>query len=194
MDKAQVNSLVVEYQGGNEDRLDDIFAIVNPLIERASDEIAHLVTDVTKFDCRIVMKVRRLMKTFREDKDDFIAIVKTLISREKADFRTRRSRTQYGEEMSMEFLAEPQSDSPGYQFTDEQANIEDEILFNEKITLLAQGDKRRKTVLLEWSKGANDKSISEALARQYGGTAESNRVFISRFKKSCCDRLTALGE
>lgn len=187
MSKNQLNSLVMSYRNGNEQALDEIFRKVNPLIERASSELDHLVGDVTKFDCRVILKAKQLVeKSFDTTKGNFISVLKTTISKEKSDFLNRRTKNL--DEISMEFLAEPQGDELGYQF-EASDNTEDEILFNEKIALLAQGDQRKTVVLNEWSKGAADKSISELLAQRFGGKSESHRKFITRFKTDCQKRL-----
>lgn len=187
--KQQLNSLVGCYQRTEEEvYLREIFKQVNPIIERASRELEHLITDVTKFDCRVVLKAKKLIESFDEDKHDYLAAVKAIVSREKADFiRRRRSKL---EETSLDALASgegsEEGDGLGYQFKSSE-NVVGTILLNEKIALLAQGDSRKKVILNEWSKGADDKSISELLAQRFGGKAESHRKFITRFKTDeCC--------
>lgn len=182
----QLNNLVVTYQTTQDDFLiDEIFKSINPFIEKTSREIEHLIEDVTKFDCRMILKVKKLLETFDEEKDDFLSIVKTLISREKSDFIKRRSRKL--EETSMNALTSGDSDEElGFQFEDPLARVEDEVVLNEKIALLAQDDLRRKIILTQWSKGADNKSISVMLAHQLGGNSESHRRFITRFRNDEC--------
>lgn len=185
----QLNSLVVKYQNTREETyLTEIFRKVNPTIEKASKEIEHIITDVTKFDCRVILKAKNLIETFEEDKHDYLAAVKAIISKEKADFlRRRRSKT---EETSFEALAsgegtEEAGDGLGYQFESPE-DVEGDVILKEKIALLAQGDPRKKVILAEWTKGAEDKAISELLAQRFGGKAESHRKFITRFKSREC--------
>lgn len=182
MERSQINSLVMSYKEGDEMALEELFRKVNPLIERASNELDRFVPDVTEFDCRMLIKIKHLIKGFSSEKHDFIAAVKSLITQEKSDFFNRR--TKKLEEMSLEFLAEPDDgeDSLGYQFTDYGEDVEEKVLFKEKIALLAQGDPRKNLILNQWTKGATDTSISELLAQRFGGKAESHRKFISRFK------------
>lgn len=182
---SQLNSLVESYREGNKLALVEIFEHINPLIEKASKEIEMIVEDVTKFDCRMILKAKKLIEeTFNDSKGDFISVFKTTISLEKADFIKRRSRKL--KETSLDALASGSEDGmAGYQF-EASDDVESEVLLKEKVALLAQGDSRKKVILTEWSKGANDKAISELLAQLYGGTAESNRVYISRFKTREC--------
>lgn len=187
MNKEQLNNLVISYQGGNEEALNDIFRTVSPLVERASEDLEGIVNDVTKFDCRILLKVKNLADDFSEETRDFLSIVKTLISKEKSDFIKRRSK--HLEEVSLEYLETPKENDLGFQLKDPLAGIEDKVLFKEKVTLLAQGDQRRNKILTEWSKGTNDKGVSLMLAHQLGGNPESHRKFITRFKTECCNRL-----
>ena len=189
LSREEINSLVVSYQKGNEEAINDLFLAINPIIEKASNELDRIVLDVTKFDCRIIMKVKRLAETFSKERHDFVAAVKAIVSNEKSDFINRRSRNL--EEISYEFLAEPDGgeDSLGYQFTDLSEDVEEEVLFKEKIALLAQGDSRKETILSQWTKGATDTSISELLAKHFGGKAESHRKFISRFKSELRGKL-----
>lgn len=191
MDRNQLNSLVFSYQNGSEVALNEIFQEINPLIEKASADLETVVTDVTKFDCRMILKVKKLAEDFSEETKDFKSIVKTLISREKSDFAKRRSKQI--EEISIDKLQLQDEEGKGFQFSNSKAGVESEVLFQEKITLLAQGDSRKEMVLIEWSKGAEDKSISKVLAHRFGGKPESHRKFISRFKTECRNRLESKG-
>lgn len=192
MNKEKLNSLVIAYRRGNHEVLDEIFQTINPLIERASKEIEGKVADVTKFDCRLIIKAKKIVEeTFDEKKGDFISVFKTAVSREKEDFVNRRSK--YLDEVSMEFLAEPQGDELGYQFEDRRASVEDDIAYKEKVTLLAQGDERKEIILDQWTKGATDKSISEMLAHRFGGNEETHRRFITRFRPKCQNILLSQG-
>lgn len=190
--REEINSLVVSYQQGSEEALNDLFRAVNPIIEQASNELDRFVIDVTKFDCRVITKVKKLAETFSKERHDFMAAVKAVISNEKADFAKRRSR--HLEEISYEFLAEPDDgeDNLGYQFADYGEDVEEEVIFQEKIALLAQGDSRKEAILSQWTKGATDTSISELLAQQFGGKSDSHRKFITRFKSELRGKLDGI--
>lgn len=190
MNKKQLNQMVMQYQNGDEYAMEAIFNAVNPLIEKASAEIERFVDEFTKFDCRTVVELKRLIKTFDGEKHDFLSSAKAVIDRTKSQYIRRDSRKSELH-TSMEFLAEPQGDALGYQFEDTLASVEDEVMFNEKIALLAEGDSRKTTILIEWARGAEDKSISELLAQLFGGNPTGHRSFIKRFKSKCQDRLAA---
>jgi DNA-directed RNA polymerase specialized sigma subunit len=189
MNKQRLNELVLAYQDGNESAVNDLFQAINPLIERTSLEIERLTDDATKFDCRMIYKLKKLIEKFDATKGhDFLSSAKALITQEKSDFMKRRKRKR--EDVSMSALEGESEEDLGYQFESKE-NTEHDVLFKERVTLLAQGNPKRQMVLIQWSKGADDKSISVMLAHHFGGKAESHRKFVTRFKTECRDRLTA---
>lgn len=188
----KMNNLVISYQKGDPEAVNTLFRKVNPFIEDASRELESLVDNYTEFDCRITLKIKKLLETFdRKRERNFIGIVKTLIDYEKSDFITRRSRKL--EEVSKESMEDPVNEEEGIQFGDHSEKVEDEILLKEKIALLAQGDLRKETILTEWTKDTEDSSISKLLAQLFGGKSESHRKFIQRFKSECAKRIQEEG-
>lgn len=184
MNKAQVNALVVGYRNGNELALEEIFRMVNPLIENASRIIEKVSDDPTKFDCRVLLKIKKAIED--PSVKDFGGYVKTIIGNEKSDFLNRRKRKR--EDISMAALEGDSDSDLGYQFESNE-DVEDDVMFKERVALLAQGNSKKETILLQWSRGAEDKSISELLAQLFGGKAESHRKFIQRYRTECRDRL-----
>ena len=187
MNKQRLNGLVLAYQNGDNMALTELFTAVNPLIERASLEVEPFIEDFTKFDCRVVREVKRQIDSFEYGKHDFVATVKTIISQSKSRFIRRNSRKSEGY-VSMTALEGTGDEDLGYQFRSNEST-EHDVLFKERVTLLAQGNPKKQTILLQWSKGTEDKAISELLAQLYGGKAESHRKFIQRFKTECRNQL-----
>lgn len=186
MDKQKLNSLVVSYKGGNELSLNEIFNTIQPLIEKAVTDISGFVDDTTKFECRMLLKAKRLAETFDERKHkSFYGAVKAVISKEKTYYLKKKARE--CELLSLDLMESSDGDErAGYQFEDGSANVERDVLFKEKISLLAQGDSRKEIILSEWSKGVkDDKSIAMLLAQQYGGSIETHRSFLYRFRTKC---------
>ena len=71
------------------------------------------------------------------------------------------------------------------------ANVESEVIRNETIALLAEGDRIKSMVLQSWSDGNdNNASISRTLASTFGGNAESHRRAVNRFRTECRKQLT----
>lgn len=184
MNKTLVNALVADYRSGNELALDEIFRMVNPLIESASRIIEKVSDDPTKFDCRVLLKINKALQD--PNVKDFAGYVKTIIGNERSDFLTRRKRKR--EDISMTALEGDSDEDLGYQFKS-TADVEADVEFKERVTLLAQGDPRKKVILEQWSTGAEDKAISELLAQLFGGKSTGHRSFIKRFKTECRDRL-----
>lgn len=183
MNKEQLNRLVYSYQNGDELALVGIFDAVNPLIEKASKDIELVVENYTKFDCRIVVKVKKLIETFEYGKHDFIGAVKAIIGNERAFLYKRAMKKP--KVVSKDAMEESTETSAGTELRDKGLSIEDNLVFKEKITLLAQGDPRKKVILEQWSRGATDVSISELLAQRFGGKDTSHWRYIMRFKEKC---------
>jgi hypothetical protein len=194
MNKQRINGLVLAYQNGDNAAMYDLFNAINPMIEKASREIEPFVEDFTKFDCRMVKKIQRLIENFEYGRHDFLAAVKAIISKDKAQYIKRNSRRNDGY-VSMTVLegggkSDDGDESLGYQFKSND-NTEYDVEFKERVTLLAQGNPKKETILLQWSRGAEDKAISELLAQLFGGKATGHRSFIKRFKTECRDRLAS---
>ncbi|WP_079516570.1 hypothetical protein [Rossellomorea marisflavi] len=186
MNKQHLNTLVAEYRGGNELAFGEIFRMVNPLIENASRLIEKVSDDPTKFDCRVLLKIKKAIEdpTIK----DFGGYVKTIIGNERSDFLTRRKRKR--EDISMTAMEGDGDEDLGYQFKSTE-DTEAEVVFKERVTLLAQGDPRKTLVLEQWSKGVSDnKAISELLAQLFGGKATGHRSFIKRFRTECREMLS----
>jgi DNA-directed RNA polymerase specialized sigma24 family protein len=186
MNKTLVNELAMDYRNGNELALEEIFRKINPLIENASRIIEKVSDDPTKFDCRVLLKIKKAIED--PSVKDFAGYVKTIIGNEKSDFLTRRKRKR--EDISMTAMEGDGDEDLGYQF-ESVDNTEQTIEFKERVTLLAQGNPKKEAILLQWSRGAEDKAISQLLAQLFGGKAESHRKFIQRFKTDCRDRLAS---
>lgn len=184
--KRHLNSLAVSYRDGNEDAVDELFMAVAPYIERESNLISYYVDNFVKLDCRVTVKIKNFLEKFDEEKDDYLAVAKTIITRERFDFMNRRKRDA---QMVSKDRAPEGTDLNGWDIEDPLARAEDTVLFKEKITLLAEGDHRKELILLKWSEGEHDKNISELLAQRLGGKSESHRKFIGRFKTECKNRL-----
>jgi hypothetical protein len=93
--------------------------------------------------------------------------------------------------MSFEALAGGDVDGKKtYQFRDELALVDDGLITNEKIALLAEDDSRKLAILNAWSNGDyNDSHTASVLADRHGGNAESHRKFITRFRTTCRGQL-----
>lgn len=183
----QLNKLVISYQNGETAALDEIYKKVSPIIERNSKSIWYKVKNFTDFECRCILKIKKALTNFDPNKGDFISLIYDIITNEKSDFLKRRS-SNYLKSTSLEVLA----DSGGveghedFESLNALAGVDEEIIFNEKIALLAKGDQRRLAVLKLWSKGYyNDSDIANTLASIFGGKSETHRTFIKRFRTEC---------
>lgn len=190
----QLNNLVIKYQDGDKNAINDICETVLPLIEKASENIWYKIRKQTDFECRCILKIKRAARNFEPSRGNFISLVHNIITHERSDFTERRRRKL--DESSYETLAgfDEESDQ-GYQFKDVLAdvagNTEGQVIFQEKIALLAQGDSEKLFILTEWSKCASDTAIAEVLANRKGKTLYSQKMVISRFRTKCQKLLTS---
>ena len=84
-----------------------------------------------------------------------------------------------------------------YEIADTSINIENDVLdkldIQEKITLLAQGDLRKELILNAWTDGVtNDLELSRMLAHSTGGSVETHRKYIQRFRMKCQTKLAGI--
>lgn len=186
MNNEYVNELVLSYRNGNESALGEIFKYLSPLIEKSSEMIRKVSDDPTKFDCRVLLKLKRALDG--PEVYNFASYAKTVIGNERSDFLTRRKRKR--DDVSMTALEGDSEENLGYQFKANE-DVESDVDLKERVTLLAQGNPRKKVILTQWSRGAEDKAISELLAQLFGGNATGHRSFIKRFKTECRTRLAS---
>jgi len=192
----QLNMLVELYQQGNENVIDEICKVVLPIIEHYSEQIWLKVNNYAEFDCRCLMKIKKAAKKFDPSKGNFINLVYSIVAKEKSDFIKRRSKN---DEVSLEYLQGYDDGVVREHFPDTK-RLEDNFfeLFHtptketeelsriEKVALFAsQGDQRREVVFKAWTIGYNDSNIATLLQQRFGLTFESQRKFVSRFKKDC---------
>lgn len=99
-------------------------------------------------------------------------------------------RTRYRKEATVIFSDIVTRDDEGeeqeYEPVDVLANVESEVMKEATVDLLAQADRRKRLILIQWANGNTmDSDISLALAREIGGNSESHRKAIQRFRIEC---------
>lgn len=191
MREEELNSLIVSFQSGNESALDEICKEFLPTLTKVSEKIWYKLKNNTNFECRCLIKLRRALMNFDAAKGKAESLILNVITKERSDFINGK-RGRFREVISIESLS--QDDEKGniipYEVEDESFSIEDDIVekisIQEKITLLAQGDIRKKLILDAWTNGVtNDLELSRMLAHSTGGNVESHRKYIQRFRKTC---------
>lgn len=148
--------------------------------------------DQTAFEQECYRQIEYAINKFDENKiDSFYNLVISSIRRLRNKYINKKHRI--AANISLVALAGGDDDETEYQVVDECANVENEVCtkltLKEKITLLAEGDAKKKTILSAWLMGYNDTEISEILANLMGGKSSTHRVYISRFKNKCRKQL-----
>lgn len=184
MRNQKLNSLVVSYRKtGDPEAFAEIYREISPWFEKASNEVFHFVSDVSKFEARLAMKLERAIREYDENsKLSFKSFAIRIINREKRFIISRNMHKP--QRLSLEYLDEMSAEQGGFQLRDEAPPVETYIIVKEKVALLAQGDVRKATILRQWANGENDTEISKVLAHLFGGKAASHYRYISRFRKS----------
>ena len=159
-------------------------------IYEVSDRIRDKLTDQTLFEERCIKRITDYLLICETNKRNK-RYIERLIN-EVASAVIERNRNEYAELFS-ELSTESEEDKEmEYEPIDVLADVESEVIKRETVTLLAENDCRRLTVLEGWAIGnTNDNQISRALARTYGGNPESHRKFIQRFRLRCREQMSA---
>lgn len=164
--------------------------IINRIYE-VSDNVRGLVTDQTLFEERCIKRVGEYLS---KDKERYKhrRYIERLIN-EVATSVVDRNKNEYAELFSTLLAEHEDEEEQEIEFEPEDvlANVESEVIRNETIALLAEGDRIKSMVLQSWSDGNdNNASISRTLASTFGGNAESHRRAVNRFRTECRKQLT----
>lgn len=162
------------------------------IIERiyeVSDELRSRVTDQTLFEERCINRVGGYLDINSSNVRNRRYIERMI--REVASSILGRNKNEAAELFTDLGTKDEESDEEiEYEPIDVLANVESEVIKKETITLLAQDDRRRTSVLEAWALGnTNDSQISRTLARTFGGNFDSQRKFVQRFQKECREQL-----
>lgn len=166
---------------------------INWLIERVyreSDKLLNKISDTSKFEERCINSIGEYLSLSEDNKRNKRYLIRLIDRKVKEAIST----TSFSKEESIYyedtiFRTGYDEDEIEFEPEDPLARVEDEVIANETIALLAQDDRSEK-VLEAWSIGnTNSSEISSSLARTIGGNPESHRKFIQRFKIDCREKL-----
>ncbi|CDN42033.1 hypothetical protein [Paenibacillus sp. P22] len=188
MNDAQLNNLAALAAAGNEEARNSIFRYFFPIIEAMSREVWHLLKDESSFEHECYRKLMRATERYklgsqRSFRNYAIHKMRGIRSTHLQRRSIERERLSAIEAMGKQ---DEEGNEAGYEVIDGLAIVDDALLVNEKVALLAEDDSRRLTILADWTNGFNDDSDTAALlAHRYGGNSESHRKFIQRFRTAC---------
>lgn len=159
-------------------------------IYRESDKLIHKITDTTIFEDRCIKDIGNYLamdEKNRRNKNYLIRLVKRKVQEAENGFKKEES-----DLLSDYTYIDDDGDERELEPEDVLANVESEVITKETIDLLAQGDRRKTKILEGWAIGnTNDKQVSRMLAHTLGGTIESHRKYIQRFRNKCGEQLSA---
>src|SRR5690625_705673 len=163
------------------------------MVEEAIDRAGTSVTDTSSLEDTIYARIARYIKPDKGRIRHYVTLRKFIyetISDYVARYRNENTIVFSGlaekddEDDDNEHLFEP---------ADVLANVESDVVVKEMIALLAQDDHRTKLSIGHWVSGNNNSmDISRVLADSLGGSIESHRKYIQRFRRDCHDLLEAI--
>lgn len=185
INKKEINSLYQTASKGCKKASEDILMHFIPLIQNMSSKIWYLLHDETSFEQECYQKILLAIDRYNVGvgRQSFADYAMWRIHEVKRDHLKRRRR-----EQPLYIEARAREDglsgvSTVFELRDSTVAIEQDFVFNEKITLMAEGDFRKTIALKAWSGGFYDtKDISTFMAERFGGKVESHRKLITRFK------------
>lgn len=187
MDDNQLNSLAVKSGNGCVESSTEILRHFIPIVERMGREVWHLLRDESSFTNECYRKLLKVAARF--DPNGGRSFRNYAIHKLKGIRSTHIKRRSIQRDLltSIEALAGGDADGKKkYQFRDELALVDDGLITQEKIALLAEDDSRRLAILSAWTNGDyNDSHTASVLADRHGGNAESHRKYINRFRTTC---------
>src|SRR5690625_4687094 len=174
--------------------MDNSFIVyqVSWIIERiyeVSDQLRTSVKDQTHFEERCINRISRYIKGDPR-REKHRRYIEGMIQREASDFLSwcQKEDASIFTELVIEDDGEQEIE---FEPLDVLANVESEVIRNETVTLLAEGDCMKSMILQSWADGNdNIASISRSLARSFGGNVESNRKAVNRFRTTCRKQLS----
>jgi hypothetical protein len=184
----KLNRLLEKYRESKDtNTFYEIYLEVYPWIEQASKEVSGYISDVAKFEARLMIKIERAIREFDTSKNtSFKTFVISIINREKGYVIKRNKHKPRC--VSLEALDEKLAEFGGLKIKCERPSVDSYAIAKDLITLLAQGDVRNREILRRWSDGEDDTYISEVLAHLLGGKQSSHYRYINRFRTKLRER------
>lgn len=184
MEDSQLNKLVTKAKEGDEDAYWSIVCEFYGLILRLSEKNRNRVRAQDALEEQCFKQVRAAIKTYDPSRGSFKKHVEANIYKRLYFYIKRNSeRTK-----EMETVSLVTKEGIEIDVEDVLARVDNEVnvYANEKIALLAKGDPRNLAILKSWTYHDNsDSHTADSLARDFGGKAESQRKYITRFKSQC---------
>lgn len=191
MSTEQLNNLAKLALLGCDKSRDSLLLYFKPIIQRMSDEIWYLLRDETAFEQACYRKILNATTKFdpkagRSFRNYVLHKLNGVRNKYLTTTKYLAKAKRYDQNVvSIEALASRDDGTP-HEVVDGLAVIDDGIIVNEKIALLAEDDSRKLAILNAWSNGEyNDSETASFLAKRYGGNSESHRKFINRFRVTC---------
>lgn len=146
--------------------------------------------DITSYEYECYQKIGKALENYGTSIRDIKAYVKRICGKVA---KVHLERRKLPESISL-YSSEGES---AFEIRDVLANVEDILFENDSIfkkaALLAQRDSRKLAILKAWSEGVtNDLELSRMLAHSIGGSIETHRTNIKRFRTKCQTKLAGI--
>lgn len=162
------------------------------MVTAASTELSSKVCDPTSFEqacyTRIMSSIEKL-----GDIENLEGLAYNIIRLVRRDFYKNRQSERLLNTTFYEGFTKDEKDRT-FEIEDENfvpaidriIEAEENIELKQKISVLANGDRKKELILTAWANGlTNDLELSRLLAQSLGGKAEAHRKYIARFRAKC---------
>lgn len=188
----KLNNEVTGVTDQHNQRLEDMLRMYLPMINRITLSFWYKLRDETVFQRKCIDNLERMLTYFDPSKGKFDSLAKKTITRTKVRLLNDRKHP-WDKFKPIDSGIREEDDVGAVEeiwIKDDLAVVDDSIIVNERIALLAEGDSRKRVILKAWSEGYfNDSELATLLAQRFGGVEESHRKFIRRFRNNCREKL-----
>lgn len=182
----QLNNLALKAKFGCKASLWEFRSVFIDKIHEMSNKNWYRIHSEERFEESCFSRIDYVVRTFSPEKGDVYKLVmwnlRELLKQHRKRFSARPK------VLSMSNTVGESGAELGTQIIDDSASaiIDDKLMVNEKIALIAKGDPRKEMILKLWACGIDEtKHIARVLAKNCGGNISSHRIYTHRFRARC---------
>lgn len=184
MNNRQLNNLALKAKYGCEESLWELKGVFLSKIHDLSNRNWHSIRNEESFEESCFTQIDRAVSAFNPKRGNFYTSV--MIRLRCLLMKSRRRFSEKPQVLSLSDKIGSTDIELELAVIDESTVIDDRLMVNEKIALLAKGDPRKEMILKLWASGVNKtKYIAGVLAKNQGGNIPSHETYVHRFRARC---------
>ena len=199
MNPEVINQLAVKAKDGDQEAMNELYRHFIPKINAIAEEVWYNLKDESALRYACYKQIEYTVKYYNpnkaQNKANFETLLMKNIYRVKHKYLNDASRSINREEtVSLESITVTDKKGETWAYDPPaDIDIEKEVLQQEvqkevtkKIAASwGRGGARKKVIIGGWIDGLNDSEIAEEMGARFGGSVESHRKYIQRFKNRC---------